>query len=264
MKKIAIIAIIMTNVLLMGCTKVTTNSEVKMMQEIDNDYRNTMADIKKMQIVDSDNDIYADRICIDVADKYISEFQTVCKEVTFSDNLVMREPLYSIQLINSDGNIADIWIVDEYRTIKNGSGAFIFRDGEIDELLNEMEKEYSIGYNLLQRQPGNQYFSVLMKTKKAEFRKLDQTNMDVPIEYSLPQEMINNLKNSWEKIYISSTPVNDYRIVYTLCFFNSDGNGLRTLHIDDNNKIYTNHGYELTGDFITRWVNTVMSEALMQ
>lgn len=268
MKKKIIIATC-SIILLTGCgdAKVRDNSiidEVTIMHENEGVLDKQMDTVKKLQVVDTYDDIYAEQLDINISEDYIAKLQMAYEKAEKSDNLILREPLYSIQFITSDGSIADTWIIDDYRTIKTSNGILILRDGNLDEVLSEMEKEYSIGYSLLERQPGEQYLSSITRTDRVEFRKLNQLSLDTPIEYSLSKDKIDDIKANWKKIIISNAASKDYKVIYTLCFLNADGNELQTLHIDDKNKMYTSYGYELTGDYIMKWVNSVMEEALNQ
>lgn len=256
-------------VLLTGCgqdynEKNDVISEAETMQESTEYKKAAISDVSKLKIIDATSGNYAEDLHIDISNDYILRFQSVYDNVTATDEISMREPLYSIELINTDGSIADVWTIDEYRTIKTKDGMLILREGEVDKLLTDIEEEYSLGYNLLARQPGGGYFSVLTKVNNAEFRKFSRINMDTPVEYSLSVELIDGLKQNWQDIDVSSIPVSDYKILYTINFYNSDGNGLQTWHIAENNRIYTSYGYELSGDFIVKWVDKVISEANIQ
>ena len=267
MRRVFIITTVLC-VLLTGCGQDYNEnndviSEAEIMQESTEYEKTTISDVSKLQIVDTTSGIYAEDLHVDISDDYILRFQSVYENVTATDELSMREPLYSIELINADGSTADVWTIDEYRTIKTKDGMMLVREGEVDRLLTDIEEAYSLGYDLLARQPGDGYFSVLTKVNTAEFKKFNQINMDIPVEYSLSAKLVDSLKQNWQDIDISSVPVSDYKVIYTLNFYNSDGNSLQTWHIDENNRMYTSYGYELSGDFIVRWLDTVMSEALM-
>lgn len=250
-----------------GCGQINENfnisGNVVSEMQIDNkEHTITNTILSQIQIVDVVSETYAEDLSIDVSEKYLSRFENIYENVSPSNEIIMREPLYSIKMFDTEGNVTDVWIVDSYRTIETSNGNHISRDGEIDSLLNEIEKEYSIGYNLLERHPGSKYFSALTKTDKAYFKKFNTLYFEDTIEYGISSEILDRLKENWSNIVVSEESISDYSIMYTICFFNSDGNDLQIWHIDSNNKIYTSYGYELQGEFIANWISEVMTEAL--
>ncbi|MCR4645642.1 MAG: hypothetical protein K5695_09580 [Oscillospiraceae bacterium] len=205
---------------------------------------------------------YAEPLSVEISEMYLEKVKSAYESTPNQGNLVMREALYSICILDQNRELIDRWDVDDYRTIRTMDGSCLWREGQIDELLTDIEKQYSLGYVLQKRVPGEQYFSVLTEADHASAAKSNQNNLEDPIQLDISADMLEELKANWQQIEAASTRTEDVRSAYTIVISNADGNAVQNWMIDAENRIYSCHGYELKGDFVRGWVDRVMQEML--
>lgn len=246
-----------------------SSDSIDSITENENLYTETVGDImissfqnvSSATLSNSINGMYSNTIDIVISEEYIKRLKTAYMNASFSDDLKFRFPLYSISFFDSEGEIIEKWDIDTYRTIRTLCGTKFSREGQIDEILTTIEEKYDSGYNLLEQIPGEEYYVLISEASSGYFRKQVSDNFDDSIDYEVPENILQEIKNGWQSIKIEPIRM-DYTAVYTINLYNNDGNGLYAFHIDSSNNVYTSTGYPLEGDFINNWVDTIIREAL--
>lgn len=266
MKKIIIIGAFLFCFFLSACGNANTAVDIENNNEsyssegdrlMVSDYSNVVS----IRIVDTYENMYQDEICINIDSSNIQKIIASAENLTDNKELMMRKAWYNIEMLDEMGNIVNIWTVDTYRTIQTNGGYKFERTGEIDTILSSMEEQYNISKEMFRRPPGANYYQLLKDIKSAFFRKIIENNFDDDINYSIPSEMIYELINNISSVTINNKRTDDYIVKYTITFYNSEGNTLYTMHIDNEYNIYTNSKYGLSGTFIEKWIADILSNA---
>jgi len=222
-------------------------------------------DIKKIEIRDPHSGVYETDLSFQIDDKYIQRFSDIVTTIKTDSELPMRTALYSIAFFDDNNKIIDLWTIDVYRTImsENNDKFLRERDSELDLLLSDLEKNYELGYQLLERIPGKLYFENIVKSDKVYICSQDDTHFDddQSINFELSNELVNKIIDNWQAINIASSQNKNYNIQYTVNMYDESGIAISALHISDSNKIYTSTGYELSGKFICDWIEEAKMEA---
>ena len=205
---------------------------------------------------------YAEPLSAEISAAYLDRLKSVAQSTPSQSGLVMRSPLYSLCIQDGDHQMIDKWDIDDYRTIRTSDGTALWREGELDTLLTEIEEQYSLGYALLDRVPGEQYLSVLTQADHASAAKSGQNNLEKQILLDIKADRLESLKTSWQQIGTGTVRVEDIRPAYTIVFYNADGNAVQNWLITADNEIYTAHGYALEGDLVHEWVDAIVKDML--
>lgn len=228
-----------------------------------------MSKVIKIQIADSISGAYNQDMLIDVDNSLIEQFISATEGVLLENNCVVRTPMYDLKLYDETGDLISVWTVDVFKAIVTSEGLRMNRKNNenLDAILSEIESRYNLGQNLLQRTPGNNYYSMLKNASSVYFNSQERSQFDgdsKKIRCAVSVDTVNELKNNWKKIKISPLKSESYSLKYTINIYDVNGISIYTIHIDAQNKIYSSYGYELSGNFIVKWVDTVISEANIQ
>ncbi len=274
MKVITLLLLLLTSVSLVGCAEQFKENDTSSCVEIINEWGDAqmqyMSKIAKIQISDSISGAYQQEILIDVDDSLVDEFIIVNESVFADDNSVSRTPMYDLKLYDETGNLLSVWTVDVFKTITTSDGLKINRkDNEkLDAFLSKIEDQYSLQQqDLFNRVPGENYYIMLENASSVYFNSQERSQFDgdnKKIRYALSTDAINELKDNWRSIDISVFKSEDYSLKYTINVYDANGISICAIHIDNQNRIYTSYGYELTGHFISEWLESIMKEALNQ
>lgn len=274
MKVITILLLLLTSVSLVGCAEQIkgndTSSCVTIINEGGDAQMQYMSKIAKIQIADSISGAYQQEMLIDVDDSLVDEFIIVNESVFADDSNVSRTPMYDLKLYDETGNLLSVWTVDVFKTITTSDGLKINRKNneKLDIFLSKLENQYSLQQqDLFKRVPGENYYIMLENASSVYFNSQERSQFDGDnrkIRYALSTDAINALKDNWRSIDISVFKSEDYSLKYTINVYDTNGISICAIHIDNQNRIYTSYGYELTGNFISEWLEAIMKEALSQ
>ena len=259
-KKVIVFFYILFFMLFCGCTSIyKDNINTSMGKENVMNYNC----VKEIRLIDAIENEYNNNlnIILDSDDTY--QLVHIASDIKNNKNINMKKTWYAIEFVNSDKEIIDIWLVDIYRTIKVSNGYKIRRSGDIDIILSKIEEKYGITKKLLERKPGTNYFYDSDSINNGVFQKKVSTNFDNDYKCKLSLNTVNFFKDNKSLIQIEDQK-KEYDIEYVIILYNNDGNSIYSFHIDKENKIYTSSGYMLKGDFINKWTNMVLEEALKE
>ncbi|MCM1508178.1 MAG: hypothetical protein NC177_13770 [Ruminococcus flavefaciens] len=220
--------------------------------------------IDSVHLVDAIPDEYSEAVSVDIKKEDVDNIKLITDQFELNNVITLKKPWYSIELLDENGMIIDVWTVDTYRTIQTLNGGKIKRIGNIDIMLSQIEEKYGITKQLLERSPGSNYFYGIGFVNKGVFQKIVETNFDNNYKFVMSSEMINAIKENKDDIQIGSELKTNYDVEYVIALYNDEGNVLYTFHIDKDGNLYTNCGYSLYGSFVKEWISEVMQVALKE
>ena len=273
MKRITMLLLLLTAVSLVGCAEEIKGNDTSSCVEIINEWGDAqmqyISKIAKIQIADSISGAYKQDMLIDVDDSLIDQFIIANESILADESSVLRTPMYDLKLYDETGSLLSVWTVDVFKIITTSDGLKINRKNneKLDAFLSKIEAEYNLQQDLFKRVPGENYYSMLENASSVYFNSQERSQFDGDnnkIRYEVSTDAIYELKSNWRNIDISAFKSEGYSLKYTVNVYDANGISIYAIHIDNQNRIYTSYGYELTGDFISEWLESIMKEALNQ
>jgi len=227
-----------------------------------------IAEIDRIEIREPSDGVYKSQLLLQVKGDYLTRFAEVMHNIKIDNELPMRTPLYSLYFYNGNNEIVDTWTIDVYRTIITKDSNKFLRENssDIDTLLSDIESDYGLGYDLLERVPGESYYSNIENADAIYIRSQDDSYFDddVVIDYKVSNGLVDQMKCHWQEIITSSTQNKNYTIRYTINVSDRNGIALYAIHLADDDSLYTSTGYKLSGQFINEWIDAAKREANIQ
>ena len=216
-------------------------------------------DVAAIRIVDETDGRYEGSMLYDLTPEQVQGFIEAINESDAMDYVPGAAAFYRLNLYGEDGTLIETFEVNSHRSMIDSSGRGT-NGFAIEAWLESMEEEYGITYeSVWGRQPADDYFILMSEGASGSFREITETNFDQGIELDLTKDDISELTEALKDTEISkeSKEVNPK---YMFDVFSEDGAALYYFVVDENMKIYTDYGYELTGGGIADWVAKRIAE----
>lgn len=209
--------------------------------------------LSKIKIQDVVANMYANELDVQLDNGLILEFKNIISNVIEKDDNFETSPWYAITFCDDCDQVLDRWVIDTHDTITNLDGERYFRTRKIDEWLKQIEKKNNITRNMLADKPGKNYFGLLENVCFGTILKNDSiTEAYSSINANeINEGELSSLKNVLSSSLIDNLNKSKYSEIYTIVLYSETGSVLYTLHVDENNNIYTCYGYQIEApDFL--------------
>lgn len=216
-------------------------------------------DVAAIRIVDETNGRYESAMLYDLTPEQVQGFIEAINESDAMDYVPGAAAFYRLNLYGEDGTLIETFEVNSHRSMIDSSGRGT-NGFAIEAWLESMEEEYGITYeSVWGRQPADDYFILMSEGASGNFREITETNFDQGIDLNLTKDDISELTEALKDTEISKES-KEVTPKYKFDVFSEDGAALYYFVVDENMKIYTDYGYELTGGGIADWVAKRIAE----
>lgn len=216
-------------------------------------------DVAAIRIVDETDGRYEGAMLYDLTPEQVQGFIEAINESDAMDYVPGAAAFYRLNLYGEDGTLIETFEVNSHRSMIDSSGRGT-NGFAIEAWLESMEEEYGITYeSVWGRQPADDYFILMSEGASGNFREITETNFDQGIDLNLTKDDISELTEALKDTEISKES-KEINPKYMFDVFSEDGAALYYFVVDENMKIYTDYGYELTGGGIADWVAKRIAE----
>ncbi len=217
------------------------------------DYKKTTT----LRVTSPTDNMYRETLNIEVANKYVDAFIRCADSVETYEEPFESEPWYSIQIMSSEG-IIDKWRVDCSGVISTSKGVKIRRAGDLDDLLNQIESDYSISMNILSSSPGNNYFGLIKEVKSIVLYKTTHEFTSDDSDENVNSDVATSIKAMLSQCEIISSQTKPDNVMYSLVLYGQTEEPLYKLLIDADGDIYTSYGYPIKSPDLESLLNSLI------
>ncbi len=219
-----------------------------------------LASVNAVQLRDPVFNMYEnnrlERLSTEAAEKLLHALETVQEKSTPFDGCMM----YALDLLDQNDQVLCSLIVDDNGNIDSSDGRHFVRQGEVSDVLSELEDAYQIKQNLYDRKPGKDYFTLLTDVSWGRLEEITENNFIDGIDLRLGKENILPIKEHLAQASFADERTEHIVKKYIL-FLYSEGDGMYyELYFDDNGRVYTAENYEILNSSLTDWLAEYIKE----
>jgi hypothetical protein len=205
------------------------------------------ADVESIKVLDVTDGMYEDEMSYDLTPDQVKVFIDSINKSDVKDKPPGCKGYYRLELYGKDGVLIDTLMVDYSRNVINSQGR-VFSSAELESNLKSMEEANGITLNdVWSRTPGGNYFTLMSDGSFGEIIEITETSFDVGLDLKLSKDDINGLMEALNNTEISKKPIDKDDFKYKIEVLSEEGASIYIFVVDEDMRIYTEYGYEISG-----------------
>ena len=217
--------------------------------------------VSEIKIVDVEEDLFREPLEEKVSETELESLKELFPSLETEDGSPYAKPYYKLVFLDKNENAIDQWMITTDHSVWNEDGKISEGGDRLKDWLEALEESHDIGYEILDRAPGKDYFSLLSYAEKGSLDEITETNFEEGLDFKINRQETEKFCDIMENAETGEKRSQKKKYKYQIHIYSGGGADLYMLLVDSAGKFYTNTEFEIQAEELDNWFQNIVDKA---